>query len=312
MADPLYGAPPIQPFNAPPTSSDNPASAPLLFPVEQRQKLAPYLPPPRTTYLLESPFPVSERNNAISSPLPLPHLTLTYAQSLDSQIALRHGVKTDLSGAESYAMTHYLRSQHDVILIGVSTAATDNPRLNCRYRAEAVGGEGLETQPRPIVLDPGRRWKRQWNTRCMELAERGEGRALWLITSGSEEKGIEDEDRTKVLRNAGGDVVYCGEYMGKESGVDWETLLRNLAKTGVRSVMVEGGATVINDLLKEWNQKFVSSVIVTIAPTYLGTGGVLVSPQRTDSEKNEARLEKIAWVPAGEDIVMLGTLKKPS
>jgi len=204
-------------------------------------------------------------------------------------------------------MTHYLRSQHDAILVGVSTAEAVNPRLNCRYRAESISGEGLETQPRPIVLDPGRRWKKEWTTRCMELAEKGEGRALWLIDSGAQENG---DARAKEVRKAGGDVIYCGEYTGKENGVDWETLLRNLAETGVRSVMVEGGAIVINDLLRERNQKFVSSVIVTIAPTYLGAGGVLVLPQRTSPEKNEARLENVAWVPTGEDIVMLGTLKK--
>lgn len=58
-----------------------------------------------------------------------PIVTLTYAQSLDSKIALR-GRALLLSGKESMAMTHRLRVMHQAILVGSGTACIDDPQLN--------------------------------------------------------------------------------------------------------------------------------------------------------------------------------------
>jgi 2,5-diamino-6-(ribosylamino)-4(3H)-pyrimidinone 5'-phosphate reductase len=68
-------------------------------------------------------------------------LTLTYAQSLDGQIALSPGTQTALSGQETKAMTHYLRYKHEGILVGVGTAEADDPGLNCRFDATNLNQE---------------------------------------------------------------------------------------------------------------------------------------------------------------------------
>jgi hypothetical protein len=68
-----------------------------------------------------------------STPSPdMPYTPLNFATSLDSSLALSPGAPTALSGPQSQAMTHYQRSRHDGILIGVGTAVEDNPSLNCR------------------------------------------------------------------------------------------------------------------------------------------------------------------------------------
>lgn len=105
----------------------------LYYSNTDRDFLNPYLPPPLQTP--DSYEPVSTTRAS-----PYPHVTLTYAQSLDGAIAAAPGTQTALSGAESKAMTHYLRSQHDGILVGVGTVLADNPSLNCRL--EGVGGYG--------------------------------------------------------------------------------------------------------------------------------------------------------------------------
>lgn len=65
------------------------------------------------------------------SPTPArPFLTLTFAQSLDAKIAGSGGQQLALSCSESMVMTHWLRSKHDAILVGVGTALNDNPQLN--------------------------------------------------------------------------------------------------------------------------------------------------------------------------------------
>lgn len=58
------------------------------------------------------------------------HVTLTYAQSLDGRIAGKDGTQLRLSGDESMLMTHWMRTRHDAILVGIGTALNDNPQLN--------------------------------------------------------------------------------------------------------------------------------------------------------------------------------------
>ena len=73
--------------------------------------------------------------------------------------------------------------------------------------------------------------------------------------------------------------------------------------------MIEGGATIINDLLAR--PDLVDSVVVTIAPTWLGQGGVSVSPQaKTENNErvNAARLKDTVWRQFGADVVLCGRL----
>jgi len=244
----------------------------------------------------------------------LPHVTLTYAQSLDSQLSLAPGQRTTLSGLQTKAMTHYLRANHDAILIGVGTANVDNPGLNCSFSYDGVKVVELAEQPRPLILDPGRSWKEEKCEKLFSLARAGLGRAPWWIVCedsvGKRRVKERDEERIKRVKDIGGNIITVGRYENREDGVEWEKILRALWNTGIRSVMIEGGATVINDLLRERNQHLVSSVIVTIAPTYLGSGGVVVAPPRSKADENEARLREVTWIPFGQDVVMAGRLAR--
>ena len=73
--------------------------------------------------------------------------------------------------------------------------------------------------------------------------------------------------------------------------------------------MIEGGGAVINGLLAPSNIGFVDTVIVTIAPVWLGKGGVQVCPDERDRGGNKvpvARLRDVKWVPLGDDVVVCG------
>ncbi|KAF2837461.1 putative riboflavin biosynthesis protein Rib7 [Patellaria atrata CBS 101060] len=265
----------------------------LHFPPSSREFLEHYLPP--------------TRNIPLSSNPTKPHITLTFAASLDSQLSLSPGLPTALSGPASKAMTHYLRSRHDAILVGVGTAIADDPSLNCRIEGVGgYGGEGLEGQPRPVILDPNGRWAFSEEIKVFVLAREGRGRAPYVVTGTAEL----DEGRRRVLEGCGGKLITVG--MG-ERGLEWGEVLRVLGREGIRSVMVEGGGKVINSLLKVGNQGLVDSVIVTIAPTWLGEGGVVVSPPRRFGEDGNAmsavKLGEVKWQPFGEDVVMCGRIK---
>jgi 2,5-diamino-6-(ribosylamino)-4(3H)-pyrimidinone 5'-phosphate reductase len=209
-------------------------------------------------------------------------------------------------------MTHYLRSRHDAILVGVGTAVADDPGLNCRIDgAGGYGGEELDGQPRPIVLDPSGRWGVSGKSKVLELAREGKGRAPFVLVA----RGTNvDGDRREGLEGAGGKyIVVGGEEDGRHSKkLKWRDILRTLSAEGLRSVIIEGGGAVINSLLQPENFELVNSVIVTIAPTWLGVGGVVVSPpRRLDGDSNPmaaARLHHVRWYPFGEDVVMCGNL----
>ncbi|PVH86498.1 uracil reductase [Cadophora sp. DSE1049] len=269
------------------------------------QKDALHLPAASRTFL-ESYLPPVEQAQANSSPYPF--MTVTFATSLDSQLALSPGTQTVLSGPQSKAMTHYLRSRHDAILIGVGTAIADNPGLNCRI--EGVGGygnEGLEGQPRPIVIDPHARWDFSESNKIFQLAREGKGRAPYIITTLSNPPA----GKAAILEKAGGKFITLAPEASNNK-LEWREILQALKTEGLQSVMIEGGAAVINALIVPEYFSVISSVIVTIAPTWLGEGGVVVSPPRRTEAGREitaARLRHVQWHPFGEDVVLCGDFK---
>ena len=279
----------MQSNSSAPTVPPLPTTTSLLhFPPLDRPVLAPYLP---------------NASTSTSTTTSLPHLTLTYATSLDSLISLSPGTPTPLSSPDTKAMTHYLRSMHDGILIGVGTALADDPSLNSR-----LDGLSSAQQPRPIILDPRARWLAHRDRRVIRTARDGMGKAPWVVVA----KGVEyPEERLQVLREVGGAVVEVD--VDERGWVLWTDVLRLLGEMGVRSVMVEGGGRVINGLLGVAGQDVVSSVIVTIAPIYLGTGGVVVSPEGRkevghDRRVPAVRFRDVVWHPMGRDVVFCGRM----
>lgn len=269
--------------------------------------------PPSSRALLDPHLPSADNT---SSDAALPFVTLTFATSLDSSLALAPGTQTALSGPESKAMTHYLRSRHDAILIGVGTAVADNPSLNCRIEGVGgYGGEGLKGQPRPIVIDPDVRWDFAAGgqlAKVLQLAKEGKGRAPWVVISHQVDFPVGKE---RVLEQLGGKLVTVRPTILSQGRrmLDWEDVFHALKDEGIRSVMVEGGGAVINTLLRPQYEKLISSVIVTIAPTWLGRGGVVVSPERpTDARWGSSpavRLKDAVWHPFGEDVVLCGKIR---
>ncbi|KAF1940588.1 riboflavin-specific deaminase [Clathrospora elynae] len=260
----------------------------LHFPATQAQQLDPYIALP-------------------SSPIPSkPFVTLTFATSLDSQLSLAPGVQTALSGPKSKAMTHYLRSKHDAILVGVGTAIADDPSLNCRMEGVGgYGGEGVVGQPRPVVVDPKGRWEFTAESKVMKLAKEGKGKPPWLVT-----RAVIDKEKRTLLESVGGKVFQM--HSQSTSSVPWRDILEELARAGIQSIMVEGGGMVINNLLSVENFNLVDSVIVTIAPIWLGKGGVQVCPaaRLEDGQRLPVgRLTDVKWVSLGEDVVLCGRPK---
>ncbi|GAW25013.1 putative 5-amino-6-(5-phosphoribosylamino) uracil reductase [Rosellinia necatrix] len=317
------------------------AEAPLHWQPEFH-RLEPHLPPvppvdlspPSSSSSASSSSPPPLPPSAPPSNPPLPFTTLTFATSLDSALALGPGIPTALSGPQSKAMTHYLRSRHDAICVGVGTAIADDPGLNSRIimvpsppppppppphgggpSVASSGGSGDRgsgsnsvatiRQPRPVVIDPRLRWDFTADSRVLRLAREGRGLAPYVVTLEAEAPA----GRRRLLEDAGGKFIVLGPARGSPPArLAWPDILAALRREGLRSVMVEGGADVVNSLLGE-HPGLVDSVVVTIAPTWLGRGGVVVCPPRTRGPgRPAARLRDVAWIPLGEDVVLCGKM----
>ena len=268
-------------------------SGTLRFPQASRLFLEPYLP----------------SQNRLINDNGFPHVTLTYATSMDSSLTLAPGMQTAVSGPESKAMTHYLRSRHDAILIGVGTAIADDPALNCRLEGVGgFGGLGWDGQPRPVIIDPGARWLITPESKVLQTVQNGKGKGPWVIMA----PGFAmDPMRLELLNYYGGKYLGLTEF-DKRWRLRWEAILKALAAEGIQSVMIEGGGMIINDLLQSENANFINSVVITVAPTYHGKGGVGVHPvprhDFTGRPQPAVRFEDVKWQPLGEDVVMCGKL----
>ena len=177
----------------------------------------------------------------------LPLVALKIAQSADGFVADAKGKSRWITSEESRRHGHYLRAQHDAILIGIGTALADNPMLSCRL-------DGLQTRsPLRVVLDSGLHL-----TTHSELVRTAGEIPLLIITASQDGDG---------LRAAGAEVV---EVAADSAGhADIRAALELLAARGITRVLVEGGPTVHAALL---SRKLADRIHIYRAPLLLGSG----------------------------------------
>jgi len=173
------------------------------------------------------------------------------AMSVDGKIALADGKAVRLSNEEDLRRVHRLRAAVDAILVGVGTVLKDDPKLT--VKAEYAKGRN----PLRVVLDS--------DGKTPETSHVLDGSAATLMVTSEEcERTFR---RAEVLR------------IGKDE-VDLPVLLDRLAARGIRSILVEGGSTVIWSFLREGLadelKVFVSSRVLGghSAPTLAGGRGV--------------------------------------
>ncbi|KAI0053418.1 dihydrofolate reductase [Auriscalpium vulgare] len=222
-----------------------------------------------------------------------PWITLTFAQSLDAKIAGKGGKQLILSGDESMKMTHWMRTMHDGILIGVGTAVNDNPQLNVRHLPFPSQNTHLQHyhHPRPLILDPHLRTSPA--CKLIVNASKGAGIAPWIISArppsadgfwaseGDVEKVQQWEARQDALCAAGATVVLVEretlhpDLPSTNTDLPLAAVLKTLRAQGIKSIMVEGGARVIQSFLSTAaSEQLVDALIITVAPTFVGGDGI--------------------------------------
>ncbi len=170
--------------------------------------------------------------------------------SLDGKIAFRDGQRARLSNEEDVQRVQRLRGRVDAILVGVGTVLKDDPKLT--VKADIA----TDHNPLRIVLDS--------DGRTPEHARVLDGRAPTLI--------VTSEECERTFAHA--DVLRCGK-----DAVDLDVLMDALSGRGIRTVLVEGGSTVIWSFLRgglvDELKVFVGSLVLggRSAPTLAGGEG---------------------------------------
>ncbi|PBL02886.1 bacterial bifunctional deaminase-reductase [Armillaria gallica] len=224
-------------------------------------------PPQYLTSILSRSIPLSPGEKR-------PKVTLTFAQSIDAKISGQNGAQLILSGKESMVMTHWMRTMHDAILVGIGTAVNDDPQLNARHlppRSPPFGQEYAYNLPRPVILDPQLRLP----TTCklLDNYRGGKGRRPWVLCAHEPQAaGDVGTTRLEALQAAGALVVPVQSTNALQGLLSVPSVLQTLHELGVQSLMVEGGARVIGSFLAERDS--VDTVIITIAPKFVGSQGV--------------------------------------
>ncbi len=196
--------------------------------------------------IFEKTLSILHNNNGFNGKIRRPHVTLSFAQSLDGSISLHPTAPVRLSNGLTQKFTHQLRSVHDAILIGIGTLIADDPQLTVRL----IQGKN----PQPIVVDSHLRFPLTARLLCQNELK------PWIACTPRI-----DEQKKDVIEDKGGQIFSLSSL--PNGWVNLSSLLTLLYEKGVRSLMVEGGARILTSFLKE---QLVDQVVVTIVPMILG------------------------------------------
>ncbi|MFQ5970189.1 MAG: 2,5-diamino-6-(ribosylamino)-4(3H)-pyrimidinone 5'-phosphate reductase [Nitrososphaerales archaeon] len=172
-----------------------------------------------------------------------PYVKLNAAMTLDGKIATIAG-DSRISSRKDIARVHRLRTKVDAILVGINTVLVDDPILTARYFDGKI--------PARVIVDSKARIK--LDSKIMRSCA-----SVPTIIATTKKAS---RSKLKKIKSYGAFPLIFGK-----SKVDLAKLLAILNDSGIKEVLVEGGAEINWSLL---SQGFVDEVMVTVAPKIVG------------------------------------------
>ena len=175
-----------------------------------------------------------------------PFVTLKAGMTIDARVAAVDGSSRWITSTESRADVHRLRSEVDVMMVGIGTVLADDPQLTVRndgVRNHGVLNHGVQDQAgRPVGAQP-----------------------LRVVVDSAGRTPL-----TAKVRNADAEtLIATAEAFGGGPRVQLDVLLSHLYRSGRRHVLLEGGPTLSTAML---DAHLVDEVLVYVAPLLLGAG----------------------------------------
>lgn len=174
-----------------------------------------------------------------------PFVHLKMAASLDGKVATVNGDSRWITGEQARARVHELRHRSDAIMIGGRTARTDDPLLTDRSG---------QKRRRPLVRVVIEQYLRM--SPESQLAQTTEAGPVLIFACDHP-----DPDELNNLQSRGVEVVAQG------SALDLASVLEELGRRSIQSVLVEGGPFLAGLMLEAG---LVNKVTFFIAPMIIG------------------------------------------
>lgn len=215
----------------------------------------------------------------------LPFVVAKFASSLDGRIAAASGDSRWISGPESRAWAHQLRTRIDGILVGSSTIVIDDAQLTAR--PDEVESE---RQPLRIVVDT--------RGRTPPMARVFTGPAKTLVATSE----TAPEPWLAAIRAQGADVLQLPKHLDR---VDVRLLLEELGRRGVVTLLVEGGGMILGTF---FDRGIVDKVHAIIAPMIVGAqeAHTAIAGRGAYRMADALRLRDLTIERLGQDILVTG------
>ena len=187
-----------------------------------------------------------------------PFVILKVAQSLDGKIATAKGESKWITGEDARKYVHKLRNEVDAVLVGIGTVKKDNPSLTCRIKggrnpfrvivdsalriplnAKVLKHKDGKTIIAAISPNPPTSPFEKGGCRGIIKSRFGEGRYRGIFSK----KFLADyQKKIDLLRNRGVQILITKK--DKNGMVNLKSLMKELAKLDISSVMIEGGSSI--------------------------------------------------------------------
>jgi diaminohydroxyphosphoribosylaminopyrimidine deaminase/5-amino-6-(5-phosphoribosylamino)uracil reductase len=216
-----------------------------------------------------------------------PFVHLKMAVSLDGKVATATGDSRWITGEAARTRAHEMRHQYDAIMVGGRTVRIDDPLLTDRSG---------KLRRRPLVRVVIEQYLR--TPPESQLAQTTESAPVIIFACGDA-----DSDALDALRDRGVQVVAQG------SALDLASVLDDLGKRSLQSVLVEGGPSLAALLLEAG---LVDKVTFFVAPTIIGGQDAPSAIAGAGAEKipEAVRLEDIEVRQHGDDVEITGYPRK--
>ncbi len=221
----------------------------------------------------------------------LPFVMAKFACSLDGKIAATSGDSRWVSGPDTLAWSHRLRTRIDAIAVGVSTILVDDPQLTARIEDSDGGSRLAERQPLRVILDSRGRTPREAKALAC-------GAPTLVATTGAS-----SEAWRRGIEETGGKVAVLPA--DESDRVDLPALLGLLGRSDVLTLLVEGGGVLLGSF---FDQRLVDKVHAVVAPMIIGggTAPTAVAGQGATRMADALRLKDVAVEQLGEDVLVTG------
>ena len=211
-----------------------------------------------------------------------PFVILKLAMSLDGKIATSTGDSKYITGTEARRYVHQLRNDVDAVMVGINTIIRDNPLLDSRL----VKGKN----PIKVIVDSGLKMPERANA----LKEPSK---VIIATTSKAQRGKVDKLQHKGIR-----VMVLKPKKGL---VDLNELVKELGKSEIASVMIEGGAELSGNAIKEG---IIDKVLIFTAPKIIGNGLGPIKNLGIKKVDKAINLKNVATKKIGRDLLVEGNL----